>query len=35
MPLDIMRQLYKHPMTDAAIEQFLEDWKKVPDTAAN
>ncbi len=35
MPLDIMRQLYVHPMTDAAIEQFLEDWKKVPDTAAN
>ena len=33
MPLDIMQQLYKHPMTDAAIEQFLEDWKKVPSTA--
>ncbi len=32
MPLDIMRQLYVHPMTDQAIEQFLEDWKKVPDT---
>ncbi len=33
MPLDIMRQLYEHPMTDAAIEQFLEDWKKVPSMA--
>lgn len=32
MPLDIMRQLYEHPMTDKAIEQFLEDWKKVPET---
>lgn len=30
MPLDIMRQLYEHPMTDKAIAQFLEDWKKVP-----
>lgn len=35
MPLDIMRQLYQHPMTDAAIEQFLEDWKKVPSMAAS
>ena len=33
MPLDIMQQMYKHPITDAAIEQFLEDWKKVPSTA--
>ena len=33
MPLDIMQQMYKHPMTDAAIEQFLEDWQKVPSTA--
>ena len=32
MPLEIMRQLYEHPMTDKAIEQFLEDWKKVPET---
>ena len=32
MPLDIMRQLYEHPMTDKAIAQFLEDWKKVPTT---
>ncbi len=30
MPLDIMRQLYVHPMTDQGIEQFLEDWEKVP-----
>ena len=30
MPLDIMRQLYEHPMTDKAIEQFLQDWEKVP-----
>ena len=34
MPLDIMRQMYKHPMTDAGIAQFLEDWKKVPSTEA-
>lgn len=32
MPLDIMRQLYEHPMTEKGIAQFLEDWKKVPTT---
>jgi transaldolase len=31
MFFDVMRQLYDHPMTDIAIEQFLEDWKKVPE----
>ena len=30
MPLEIMQQLYYHPMTDAAIAQFLADWKTVP-----
>lgn len=30
MPLEIMRLLYEHPMTEKGIAQFLEDWKKVP-----
>ena len=34
MPLDIMKQLYQHPMTDQAIELFLKDWEKVPEKAS-
>jgi transaldolase len=30
MRFDIMKMLYDHPMTDQGLEQFLEDWKKVP-----
>ena len=30
MPLEMMKQMYKHPMTDAGIEQFMKDWEKVP-----
>jgi transaldolase len=30
MPLDIMEQLYQHPLTDAGIAMFLNDWAKVP-----
>lgn len=30
MALPIIKQLYDHPLTDAGIAQFLEDWKKVP-----
>ena len=30
MFFDVMKQLYEHPLTDAGIEMFLEDWKKVP-----
>jgi len=28
--LDILEQLFYHPMTDAGLEQFLADWAKVP-----
>ncbi|NLT41312.1 MAG: fructose-6-phosphate aldolase [Anaerolineae bacterium] len=28
--LDILEQLFHHPMTDAGLEQFLADWAKVP-----
>lgn len=30
MPFKIMEQLFKHPLTDAGLERFLADWKKVP-----
>ncbi len=30
MALSIMRQLYHHPLTDAGIKKFLDDWKRVP-----
>ncbi len=35
MPLEIMRQLYHHPLTDAGIAQFLDDWKTVPTSAGS
>jgi transaldolase len=30
IPLEVMKQLYHHPMTDVIIEQFNNDWAKVP-----
>jgi len=30
MNIDILRQLYEHPLTDLVAQQFLNDWKKVP-----
>lgn len=30
MAFDILDQLYNHPMTDIVINQFLNDWAKVP-----
>jgi transaldolase len=30
MAFDVMKQLYDHPLTDVAINLFLNDWKKVP-----
>jgi transaldolase len=30
MPFDIMQALYMHPMTDAVLQTFLNDWKRVP-----
>ncbi len=29
-PLKVLLQLAKHPLTDAGLEKFLEDWKQVP-----
>jgi transaldolase len=30
MRFDIMEALFAHPMTDAGLRMFLEDWKRVP-----
>lgn len=30
IPFSVIKQLAKHPLTDAGIEKFLNDWKKVP-----
>lgn len=30
MPLSVMEQLAKHPLTDAGLKKFLSDWEKVP-----
>ncbi|MDZ4131855.1 MAG: fructose-6-phosphate aldolase [Dethiobacteria bacterium] len=28
MPFKVMKQMFKHPLTDLGIESFLNDWKK-------
>lgn len=30
MSIDVLQQLYEHPLTDVAVEMFLKDWAKVP-----
>ncbi|HEY5975500.1 MAG TPA: fructose-6-phosphate aldolase [Geobacteraceae bacterium] len=30
IPYSVIMQLVKHPLTDAGIKKFLEDWEKVP-----
>jgi transaldolase len=30
IPFGVIGKLYKHPLTDRGIEQFLADWEKVP-----
>jgi transaldolase len=30
MPLSVMEQLAKHPLTDIGLKKFLSDWEKVP-----
>jgi len=29
VPMKVIRQMEKHPLTDIGIERFLDDWKKV------
>ena len=30
IPMDVLRKMVKHPLTDVGITKFLDDWKKVP-----
>src|SRR3989344_3789754 len=30
LPYKVWEQLFTHPLTDAGIQKFLDDWKKVP-----
>jgi len=30
LPLAVIEQLIKHPLTDIGIQRFLDDWKKIP-----
>lgn len=32
IPYGVLLQLAKHPLTDAGLKKFLEDWEKVPKT---
>ena len=34
LPYKIFDQLFKHPLTDKGVEQFLKDWEKVPSAVA-
>jgi len=31
VPFKVLKQLFKHPLTDVGIERFLKDWESVPD----
>jgi transaldolase len=30
MPLSVIQQLVKHPLTDGGLKKFLADWERVP-----
>jgi transaldolase len=30
MPLSVIQELVKHPLTDAGLKKFLADWERVP-----
>jgi transaldolase len=29
IPFDVLKKMFRHPLTDAGIERFLKDWEKV------
>lgn len=31
MPIKVVQQLFKHPMTDLGLARFMADWQKVPE----
>ena len=34
MPLDVIKKLIKHPLTDNGLEKFLSDWEELQGTSA-
>lgn len=30
LPFSVLKQLFKHPLTDTGLKRFMDDWKKVP-----
>jgi transaldolase len=32
MPLNVIEQLLKHPLTDSGLERFLADWDKLQES---
>lgn len=30
IPMKVLQELFKHPLTDKGIAKFLEDWEKIP-----
>lgn len=30
MPIDVLKKMFKHPLTDSGNERFLKDWEGVP-----
>jgi len=30
IPLKVIEQMFKHPLTDIGLEKFLNDWEKIP-----
>lgn len=30
IPPDVLEKMFKHPLTDAGIKRFLQDWEKIP-----
>ena len=35
LPAKVFHQLFKHPLTDIGLKQFLADWEKVKERAGN
>ncbi|MDN5364723.1 MAG: transaldolase [Eubacteriales bacterium] len=35
VPFAVLKQMFAHPLTDAGIKKFLEDWAKVPGAGKN
>ncbi len=32
MPLNVIKNLLKHPLTDSGLERFLQDWEDLQDS---